>query len=599
MEVRTLPQLFRYSIQTYDKPAALRSKRNGEYVDISARELQREVDSLAYGLIALGIQPGERVALLSENRPGWVLADQAILATGALTVPIYPTLVPEQVGYILQNSEARLCFTSTRDQLEKVLSVAGGTQLRGVITMDPVHHASEAVLSLKQASALGEKKRDEDPTVLDRRLDAIDPMGPATILYTSGTTGRPKGVVLSHHNIISNVEAALSVLTIEPSDVCLSFLPLCHIFERMAGYYAMLYAGATIAYAESVETVAQNMTEVRPSIVNSVPRLYEKIYARVMDAALEGSAVKKRIFFWARGVGERVVEKRFAGESLGRGLAAQYALANRLVFAKLRARTGGGLRFFCSGGAPLSPKIAKFFWAADMPILEGYGLTETSPIITVNTFRDARLGTVGKPLPGVQVRIADDGEILCKGPNVMLGYYKMPEETAAAIVEGWFRTGDIGHLDGDGFLVITDRKKDLIKTSGGKYVAPQPLENRFKLSKFVSQAVVLGNRRKYVAALIVPNFENLRKQANRGGIPFTHDEGLLAHPEIFKLYEQVVEEVNEGLSHFEQIKKFSLLTRDFTIDSGELTPTLKVKRNIIEQKYVEQIDSMYGEKLGV
>ncbi len=599
MDVRTLPQLVSHVVQRFDKPDALKYKREGRYVDISARQLQHEVESVGFGLLALGLERGERVAILSENRPGWALADLAILSAGGLTVPVYPTLVAEQVQYILQDCAARICVVSTREQLQKILSVRSATRLTHVITLDPLHHDDPAVLSLKQISALGEKKRDESPGLLRERLDTIDPYGVATILYTSGTTGRPKGVMLSHENILSNVRTALGPFALAPSDVALSFHPLSHIFERTAGYYAMLYAGATIAYAESIETVAQNMLEVRPTIVMSVPRLYEKMYARVMDAALAGPALRKRLFLWAKKVGERVVDLRLSGTPVGRALAAQHALASPLVFAKLRTRTGGRLRFFISGGAPLSAKIAKFFWAADLPIYEGYGLTETSPVIACNMPAATRLGSVGKPIPGVEVRIAEDGEILVKGPNVMVGYFHMPEETAAALADGWFKTGDIGLLDKDGFLVITDRKKDLIKTSGGKYIAPQPIENRLKLSKFVSQAVVVGNRRKYASVLLVPNFENLRKQADRTGIPFTDNAGLLTHPDVRQIYEGIVDEVNAGLSHFETVKRFALLSEDFSIESGELTPTLKVKRKVVEAKYAEHIDALYGEQLSV
>jgi long-chain acyl-CoA synthetase len=599
MDVRTLPQLVPHIVQRFDKPDALKYKREGRYVDISARQLQQEVESVAYGLLALGVEPGERVTILSENRPGWALADLAILSTGALTVPIYPTLVAEQVQFILLDCGARICVVSTREQLEKALSVRGGTRLTHFITLDPLHHDDPAVLSLKQVSALGEKKRDAAPGLLRERLDAIDPRGTATILYTSGTTGRPKGVMLSHENILSNVRTALQPFALAPTDVALSFLPLSHIFERTAGYYAMLYAGATIAYAESIEAVAQNMVEVRPTIVMSVPRLYEKMYARVMEAALSGSALKKRLFLWAKDVGERVVDRRLSGAPVGRALGAQHALASRLVFSKLRARTGGRVRFFFSGGAPLSGKIARFFWAADLPIYEGYGLTETAPVIACNMPQATRHGSVGKPIPGVEVRIAEDGEILVKGPNVMLGYFQIPEETANAMQDGWFKTGDVGYFDKDGFLIITDRKKDLIKTSGGKYIAPQPIENRLKLSKFVAQAVVIGNRRKYAAVLLVPNFENLRKHADKSGIPFNDNSGLLANPDVRRLYEGVVDEVNAGLSHFETMKRFTLLPTDFSIESGELTPTLKVKRRVVETKYADQIDALYGEQLPV
>lgn len=599
MHVRTLPELLRRAVDAHDKADAVRYRRGGQYVDISSRELQRQVADVANGLLALGLAPGERVVLLSENRPEWIVADLAILSCGAVTVPVFPTLTADQSRYILENSEARICFVSTGEQLEKVLAVREGTRIERLVTLDAVDQRDPAVLSLEQLAAFGTEEGPAAASQLKERLEAIDPQGVATILYTSGTTGRPKGVMLSHDNILSSVRAALEVFEIGPSDVCLSFLPLSHMFERTAGYYAMLYAGATIAYAESVETVARDMLEVRPTIMNAVPRLHEKMYGRVLDAALAGSGLRRRLFLWAKVVGERVVERRLARRAVGMRAAAEYALASRLVFRKLRSRTGGRVRFFTSGGAPLAPSIARFFWAAGLPILEGYGLTETSPLISVNTFEAVRLGTVGRPVPGVEVRIAEDGEVLCKGPNVMLGYFRMPEETAAAMEDGWFRTGDIGCLDADGFLTITDRKKNLIKTSGGKYIAPQPIENALKLNQLVSQAVVLGDRRKFASLLIVPDFENLRKEAERAGIAYAHEADLLASADVRKLYDAVVAQVNRDLSQAESIKRFTLLGQEFSIESGELTPTLKVKRNVIEKKYREQIDAMYGEKLEV
>ena len=599
MEIRTLPELFLHFVEAYDKPDALRYKREGRYVDVSARDLRREVEALAYGLVALGMERGDRVALLSENRPGWALADLAILCGGGLTVPIYPNLAADQEAYILENCQARICFVSTREQLEKVLSVRQKTPVERVVALDPVPDADPAALSMDRLKALGEQKRDESPELLQERLDTIQPSDVATIIYTSGTTGAPKGVMLSHDNILSNVKAVLPLFGIGASDTSLSFLPLSHSFERVAGYYGMLYAGASIAYAESIDTVAQNMVDVRPTVIFSVPRLYEKMYGRIMEAVRQGPALKRWLFARARALGERVVDRRLSGERVGVGLGLAHALAGLLVFRQLRARTGGRLRFFVSGGAPLSQAIARFFWAAGLPIFEGYGLTETSPVISANRPGSVRLGTVGKPIPGVEVRIAEDGEILCKGPNVMVGYYRMPEETAAAIVDGWFKTGDIGHLDEDGFLVITDRKKELIKTAGGKFIAPQPIESKLKQSRFVSHAVVVGNRRKYAAALIVPNFDELRDHVRRSGIGYADEEDLVGRPEVRKLYDEIVEDVNRGLSHFETVKRYTLVPQEFSVESGELTPTMKVRRGLVEQRYANRIEEMYGEKLEV
>ncbi|MBA2565805.1 MAG: long-chain fatty acid--CoA ligase [Gemmatimonadetes bacterium] len=597
MDVRTLPELFLHSVERYDKPDALRYRRDGAWVDISARDLRRQVETFAFGLLDLGVAPGDRVALLSENRPGWAVADLAILSTGALPVPVYPTLAGEQIAYILRDCGCRVCVVSSRAQLGKVLSIRADTAVQRVVTLDPVAHGDASVLSLERVTEAGERRRDADPAALRQRLDGIDPRGVATILYTSGTTGRPKGVMLSHHNLLSNIEAALAVFDIGPSDVSLSLLPLSHIFERMVGHFTMLHAGATIAYAESMGSVARDMLEVRPTIVPSVPRLYEKIYGRAMDAALRGSVMRRRLFLWALAVGERAVEARLQGERVSPSLAARYAIARRLVFAKLQRRTGGRVRMFVSGGAPLSPRIAKFFWAAGLPVYEGYGLTETSPVIAINAPGATRLGTVGRPAPGVEVRIAEDGEILCKGPNVMLGYFGLPEETAATIRGGWLHTGDVGHLDRDGYLVITDRKKDLIKTSGGKYIAPQPIENRLRMSPLVSQAVVVGNRRKYACVLIVPDLENLRRHAAAAGTPSASDTELLANAGVQRVYEDLIEEVSRDLAPHESLRRCALVARDFSIEDGELTPTLKVKRNVVEQRHRERIDAMYDEKL--
>jgi long-chain acyl-CoA synthetase len=423
----------------------------------------------------------------------------------------------------------------------------------------------------------------------------VQPNDLATIIYTSGTTGDPKGVMLTHNNIWSNVQGSIRVLPIAAGDECLSMLPLSHIFERMVGY-TVFQAGVVITYAESFEKVAQNLQEVKPTIVLSVPRLYEKVYARVLENALSGSGLKRKIFFWAKRAGEEWATYRLAGLPVPAGLAFQKRIADKLVFSKLQQRTGGRVKFFVSGGAPLSAEIAKFFFGAGLPIAEGYGLTETSPVLTINPLERLKLGTVGAAIAGVQLKIASDGEILAKGPNIMQGYFNQPEATREAIdTEGWFHTGDIGEIDGDGYLKITDRKKDLIKTAGGKYVAPQPIENRVKLNKFVANAVLLGDQRKFPIMLVVPNFETLEQWAKERNLPFRSRAELITLPDAAARVEREVMGELRDLAKFEMPKKVLLLEHDFTIESGELTPTLKVKRRAVEHRYKERIDRAYAE----
>ncbi|HEY2027249.1 MAG TPA: AMP-dependent synthetase/ligase, partial [Gemmatimonadaceae bacterium] len=425
------------------------------------------------------------------------------------------------------------------------------------------------------------------------RADSVKPDDVATLVYTSGTTGEPKGVMLTHDNLWSNVMASAVQVPFEGNDVGLSFLPLSHIFERMAGHYLMFHVGCSIAYAESMDTVPVDLQIVRPTLVLSVPRLYEKMYARVLENALAGGALKKRIFFWARRVAERWADVKLAGGEPKGLLAMQYALAQRLVFSKLKARTGGRLRYFVSGGAPLAPEINKFFYAAGLIILEGYGLTETSPVIAVNTPAAFRIGTVGKPVPGVEVQIGADGEVLTRGPHVMKGYFNKPDATREALdPDGWFHTGDIGELHED-FLSITDRKKELIVTAGGKKIAPQPIENKIKTNKYVSQAVVIGDKRKFPSVLVVPNWEQLERWAKIKNLLFNDRAQLLAMPIVRAKMEKEVFGTFSGLARFETPKKLALLEHDFTIDRGELTPTLKVKRRVIDKTYKNVIDELY------
>jgi long-chain acyl-CoA synthetase len=597
MNKSTLNDLFSNAMGNIRNPKAFQHKVDGAYRAISAEDFERRCHEIGIGLLSLGLEPGDRVGLLSPNRIEWAVCDFGILLNGAINVPVYPTLLAEQIQYILENSEAKFIFCADSDQSQKVLSVKDRLpRLKQIIQFDDAP-AGEDVSSLADLAKLGVENMNQHLAEFERRAEATQPDDPCSYIYTSGTTGPPKGVILSHRNVVSNVEAVKQVVELKSSDVALSFLPLSHILERMGGYYTMLSAGVSIAYAESVDTVPQNLGEVCPTCMVSVPRLYEKMYARILDAAVSGGFLKKNIFFWAKMVGERWAELTIAGDPIPPHIAHSYKVANKLVFSKLRARTGGNLRFFISGGAPLSADIAKFFYAAGLVILEGYGLTETSPVITANTFENYRLGTVGKPIPGVEVKIAADGEILTRGPNVMKGYYKDEAATRETIdPEGWLATGDIGMLTSEGFLRITDRKKDIIVTAGGKNIAPQPIENLLKTDKFISECVVIGDSKPYISALVIPNFEYLVKYAKRKEIIYTSMKGLINELQVQKLYRRRVTEVNKQLARYEQIKRFRLLDHELTLEGGELTPSLKVRRREVFKLYSDLIDSIYQEE---
>jgi long-chain acyl-CoA synthetase len=591
---RTLTELLFGALDRFGtRPIAMRAKRGGQWVELSYKELADRIQDLSLGLLDLGLATGDRVAILSENRPEWAIADYGCLAACCADVPIYPTLPAKQVEQNLADSGAVAVFVSTRTQLEKILAARQRLPaLKHVVAFDR-DATGPGVLALEELYARGRAAR---AARASWRSDAlrVRPEDLATLIYTSGTSGDMKGVMLTHGNIASNVSTCCELFSFREDDECLSFLPLSHIFERMFGHYSMFHCGVVINYAESVDTVATDMQRLRPTLMASVPRLYEKIYGRVLDAVRAGSALKRRLFFWGKRVGEKAVDLRLAGRPLSPALRAQLWVADRLIFSKLRARTGGRLRFFISGGAPLSADIAKFFHAAGMPILEGYGLTETSPVIAVNTFKHQRLGTVGLPIPGVEVKIAADGEILTRGPHVMAGYYKKPEATADALdAEGWFHTGDIGLLDEDGFLKITDRKKDIIVTAGGKNIAPQPIESMAKTCKFVSSAVMLGDRRPFPVMLIVPNFERLSAWAAQQGIQTADSAAMVAHPEVQQKMDREVRSTLRDLASFEMPKKLLLLPRDFSIETGELTPKMSIKRKVVEQRHADAINALY------
>ncbi len=596
----TLTQLFFDAIAKFSKPAALRYKHDGAWRDISHASLLERVRHTSLALQELGLARGDRVALLSENRPEWAIADYACLTAGMADVPIYPTLPAEQMVHILNDSGAVAMFVSSTEQAAKIARIRPDLPaLRTVISFTspaPVGCDSTMDDFIARGAALDSTERAAawKAAALNTHPDDL-----ATLIYTSGTTGLPKGVMLSHDNLYSNVFASLPVLDPKDDDVALSFLPLSHIFERMSGHYMLFAGGCTIAYAESIDAVAANLGEVRPTILSSVPRIYEKLYARIMEGGNAGSALKKAIFHWSLQVADEWADAYLAKRAPSGRLAFKYSLAQKLVFSKIKARLGGRLRVACSGGAPLASTINKFFVATGLTLVEGYGLTETSPVISVNRLNNIRVGTVGELVSGVEVAIAADGEILTRGPSVMKGYYRNPQATAEAIdADGWFHTGDIGTMQ-DGFLRITDRKKDIIVTAGGKNIAPQPIENTVVTNAFVSQAVMIGDKRKFPVMLVVPSWDALLKWTAHKGITSTDRSALLTNAQVIEKLDREVRSEMSGLAKFESPKKIALLEHEFTIEGGELTPSLKVKRRVINEKYKGVIDKLYDDPTAV
>jgi long-chain acyl-CoA synthetase len=594
MTIATLNDI--YDLTTaIDRPAVVKYKRDGRWVDTTVPEFRDAVRHLAIALRHAGVKPGDRLAILSENRPEWAITDFATLANQAVTVPVYPTLLGWQIEYILNDAGASVVVCSNGEQLQKLSEVRGHCPaLHTIIVCDAPAALPNGVITFAQAVDSGRRNdSDEERARFDELRRAAKPDQLATLVYTSGTTGNPKGAMLTHGNIASNVDAVLSVLPIAKRATALSILPLSHILERTADY-SLLAQGCTIAYAESVTKVAENLQEIRPQVFAAVPRLFEKMRARVMDTVATQSGAKQKIFRWALGVAEQRLPYRISRQPMPPGLALKSVLADKLVFAKIKHRLGGRVQFVLSGGAPLSAELAAFFIGAGVEILEGYGLTETSPVIAVNRPDKRKVGTVGPLIPGVEVKIAPDGEILTRGPHVMKGYWNNPEATAQAIdAEGWFHTGDIGEIDADGFLKITDRKKDIIINAYGKNIAPQPLEALLKSSPYVGTPVLIGDRRKYLAALIVPNFEKLERDAAAMGVKFNNHEELVADERVRQIFQNELDRFNANLDRQEKIRRFALLPRDFTIDADEITPSLKVKRKVIDAKYKPIIDELY------
>ncbi len=586
----TLPAMVLSLGERYRKQPVCRVKDNDDYHDITWSAFAKELHAFARGLLRSGFAAGERAAIMAPNGPDWVWADIAVQACGGISVPVYHTEGVANTLYILKTAGCRLLFVQSSvtagellEHLDELPELKTLILLRGSLQHAKVVHRDDFIIF-------------DDPALdesLKERLAAIDPDDVASIVHTSGTTGPLKGAMLTHRNFLSNVRECVKFFTLGPADTCLSFLPLSHVFERMAGYYLMLHQGVTIAYAESIDTVPVNLTEARPTVMISVPRLYEKIFARVMEKVVSGPWLKRKIFFAGLDLCKARVKRELAGEAVPVLLKGLTDLARRRIFVRLTNRLGGRMRFFVSGGAPLSAKVAEFFLAAGVPIYEGYGLTETSPVIAVNTPERQRLGTVGPVLPNLAVKISDDGEILVKGPSVFKGYWQDPEQTRAALEDGWFHTGDIGKCDADGFLAITDRKKDLLVTAGGENIAPQTLEKRFRADKFISNALVCGDGKPFLTALLVPNFDNLNRYARMKKIDFLTPCDLVNHPKILALMRRRLNKLQDRQPDFMQIKRFTLLSRDFLTDSGELTQTMKIRRKAVSKKFKQVIEKMY------
>ncbi len=586
----TLPQMVLKRIETYGKQTVMRRKMAGMYHDISWQQLDKQIKDFALSLLQLELKPDQQVAIMAPNCPEWAFADLAIMAVGALSVPIYHTEGIKTIVHILADAECRLLFCHSKPQAAELLEHRDQLPLLQKIILFEGQSDATDILELETFRQLAQAT---DTKILNERLATRKRDDLATLVYTSGTTGEPKGTKLTHDNILANVEACCQLIEIGPEDECLSFLPLSHIFERMAGYYLMLHQGVTISYAESIDTVPVNLAEIHPTIVTSVPRLYEKMYNRVLEQVSTGPWLKKQLFFMALKIGRDKVSREQTNQQPTSLQMTLFNIFDKLVFSKIKARLGGRLRFFVSGGAPLVKDIAEFFLAAGIPIYEGYGLTETSPVIAVNYPGHHRLGTVGPPLKNLQIKIADDGELLVKGPSVFQGYWKKPQQTEEVLSNGWFCTGDIVSLDADGFLSISDRKKDIIVTAGGKNIAPQELENRLKTDKYISSIMVYGDRRPYLTALIAPELEALQKYAHYKKIDFLDNCDLIRHPQILNLIRRRIDKLQQVLPSYRQIKRFTLLSRDFSGESGEVTPTLKIKRNIVGQRFKHLLDDLY------
>ncbi len=595
-EPTTLVDVFERVARKHPRPDTLNYKSDGRWVSISSAEMLERAKFIAAGLYAIGVQRGDRIALLSESRVEWTLTDAGAIFAGAIDVPIYPTLTPPQVRYILNDSGACVLFVANREKYIELKDVLGDcAAIKHVIFFDAEGITAADGLTLSQLEERGRELEQREPGHVDRAVEQTNAEDLATIIYTSGTTGEPKGVMLTHSNLVSNLIDSSGHFSFGEQDTVLSVLPLSHVFERQA-MYMYLYRGMAVYFAESLQTIGANLREVRPTILVGVPRIFEKIYARILERAAEAGKLSEALLAWSVSVARDYARYVVAHQPIPSLLKRKHSIASKLVFSKWQSAFGGRMRLLVSGGAALSEDLAYIYIGVGIPIIQGYGLTETSPVISASTIDDNRVGTVGKAIPNVEIRIAEDGEIEVRGPNVMRGYYNKPEETRAVFTsDGWFKTGDIGTIDEDGYLRITDRKKELFKTSGGKYISPQPIEQAIKGSRFVNQVVLIGSERKFPAALIVPVWEQLESYCNLKGIEVKSRSELCRHPRIIDLLQRQIDALTPNLAKYEKIKKVALLENEFTIEGGELTPTLKVKRRVIDQKYKDVIEQLYAE----
>lgn len=595
-EPTTLVDVFNRVARKHKRPDTLNYKSDGRWISISSDEMLQRAKLIAAGLHAIGLQRGDRVALLSESRVEWTLTDASSIFAGTIDVPIYPTLTPPQVRYILNDSGASVLVLANREKFDELKEALGECPaIKQVVFFDAEGVTNAEGLTLAQLEEKGREFEQREPGYVDRVAAEIEPNDLATIIYTSGTTGEPKGVMLTHSNLVSNLIDSSGHLSFGEHDTALSVLPLSHVFERQA-MYMYLHQGMAVYFAESLQTVGPNLREVHPTVLVGVPRIFEKIYARIRERAAEAGQVSALLLAWSVSVAREYAKHVIEHRPVPAFLKLKHAIASKLVFTKWQRAFGGRMRLLVSGGAALPEDLSYIYIGAGIPIVQGYGLTETSPVITTSKLEDNRVGTVGKAIPNVEIRIAEDGEIEVRGPNVMRGYYNKPEETRAVFTsDGWFKTGDIGTLDEDGFLRITDRKKELFKTSGGKYISPQPIEQAIKASRFVNQVVLIGAERKFPAALVVPVWEQLESYCKLKGIEVKSRSEMRRHPRIIDLIQRQIDALTPNLAKYERIKKVALLENEFTIEGGELTPTLKVKRRVIDQKYRDVIETLYEE----
>jgi long-chain acyl-CoA synthetase len=591
----TLVEVFQKVARTHKRPDTINYKKNGVWVPVSSDELLTRAQHVAAGLYSLGLRYGDRLALLSDSRVEWTLTDAGCIFAGIVDVPIYPTLTPSQVCYIINDSGATCLVLANREQYDDLREILSQTpNIKQIIIFDEAGVTSNDGLTLSQLEARGAALEKEQPQLITELAQRTTPGDLATIIYTSGTTGEPKGVMLTHSNLVSNLIDSSGHLSFSEKDTALSVLPLSHVFERQA-MYMYLHQGMAVYFAESLQTIGPNLREVKPTILIGVPRIFEKIYDRIRERATEAGKLTLLILDWAVEVSREYAKYTLAHRPVPLFLKLKHSIASRLVFSRWHAAFGGRIRLLVSGGAALPEDLASIYIGAGISIIQGYGLTETSPVITASQIEDMRVGTVGRAIPNVEIRIASDGEIETRGPNVMRGYYNKPAETKAVFTEdGWFKTGDIGNIDADGCLRITDRKKELFKTSGGKYISPQPIEQAIKASRFVSQVVLIGNERKFPAALVVPMWEQLESYCKVKGIAFTSRSELCHNPTIIDLIQRQIDKLTPNLAKYERVKKVALLEDELTVEGGELTPTLKVKRRVVDSKYKNVIDKIYA-----